>query len=199
MADAALLPRLLYSGAMYARVAAAILAAAMMVACSAPPDKERHQAEGALAAARAAGAATYASEELAAAERALAQYDAAVSARDYRLALSLALEARDGAYEAARRAADEQAAARAAAERLTAETARLLADVEAQLAAIPSARAQSAAAVRWRTLRDTATTALQESRSRLDDQDFLGARAAIAPAAEQLRAAMASEAESNRP
>ena len=59
-----------------------------------PPDKEMQQAQGAIDAARAAGAAVYATEELAAAQLALTRAEEAVSARDYRLALNHALDSR---------------------------------------------------------------------------------------------------------
>jgi hypothetical protein len=173
---------------MCVRVAAAVLLAALVLGCSAPPDKERHQAEGALAAARAAGAAVYAPGELDAAERALAHYDEAVAQRDYRQALRLALDARDGAYEAARRAADEKALARAGAERMTLEAEALLERLETRLAAAPTSRTQSAIVSRSRTLLDSATQSLQEARSLVADQDFRGAQERMTPVLEALRA-----------
>jgi hypothetical protein len=105
---------------------------ALSVACSAPPDQERHQAEGAIAAARAAGAATYAPQTLAIAESALDGYSAAVQQRDYREALRLALEARDTAFLATRAAGDEKAAQRSRAERLMAEAAPLINTLESR-------------------------------------------------------------------
>ena len=90
---------------MMRRLVAPIFGAILFTACSSPPDKERHQAEGAIAAAREAGAEAYAPNELAIAETSLNKYEAAVAERDYRLALSLAVEARDTAYRAAKHAA----------------------------------------------------------------------------------------------
>jgi len=86
------------------------------MACAAPPDKELHQAEGAIAAAKTADAERYAPDELRAAETALHNYDAAVAARDYRQALRLAMDAQVSASEAAKRAGDEKALARSHAE-----------------------------------------------------------------------------------
>ena len=83
------------------RLLSAIAFAIAGLACSGPPAKEHQEAESALAAARAAQAAVYAPAELKLADSALADYDAAVAQRDYRQALRLAIEARDGAFVAA--------------------------------------------------------------------------------------------------
>ena len=88
----------------------------LSAACSAPPQKEIDRAQGALDAARAAGADTYAAQELQAATAALQQSHDAVAQRDYRLALSRALDANERALEAAKQAADGKARARSEAE-----------------------------------------------------------------------------------
>ena len=67
-----------------------------------PPDKEMQQAQGALDAARAAGADRYATEEFTAATLALVNAKEAVDQRDYRLALNHALDSRERAQNAAR-------------------------------------------------------------------------------------------------
>jgi hypothetical protein len=169
-----------------------LIAAAMAASfgCSAPPEKERHQAEGALAAARAADAATYAPEELKAAEQALAQYDAAVAARDYRQALSLALAARDGAYEAARRASDQKAAARGEAEQVVAELEALTRIASARLGGVGGPRPTGAAAQRLKSALRPAASALQEARSRLERQDYRGAADSARPVLDLLRQAL---------
>jgi hypothetical protein len=143
-----------------------------------------------LAAARAAGAATYAPDEIGAAERALAAYDDAVARRDYRQALSLAIDARDGAYEAARRAADRRAIAQAGAERLILEAEGLLREIETRLASSPSSRGTPTDAGRWQTLHDSGTRALQEARSLVGNREFPAAQARVAPVVEDLRAAL---------
>ena len=176
------------------RLLVAVLIAAATVRCSAPPEKERYQAEGALAAARAADAATYAPEELKAAETALAQYDAAVGAGDYRQALSLALAARDGAYEAARRASDEKAAARGEAEQLAAELEALTRAATARLGGVGGPRPAAAAAQRLREALRPAASALQEARARLDRQDYRGAIDSTRPVLDLLRQALPAEA-----
>lgn len=162
--------------------------AAVSVACSEPPNKEFHQAEGALAAARAAEADVYAADELKAAESAIAKYDGAVAQRDYRLALSLALEARDNAYEAAKHAGDEKAAARSQAERAVADLEKLIAAAGSHPAPgrVPTTGAPVAS--------KSAESALQEARTLIGKQDYRGALRVVTPVAEELRALTESAA-----
>lgn len=82
-----------------------------------PPDREMQQAQGAIDAARAAGAETYAVDQFTSAQQALTDSQAAVEIGDYRLALSHAVDSRDWAQQAARTAADGLAAARVEADR----------------------------------------------------------------------------------
>src|SRR5215218_4597160 len=109
-------------------------------ACAEPPNKEMHQAQGAIEAARAAGAERYAAAELAAAVKALAQADTAATQRDYRLALNHALDSRERAQSAAREAATGRASARSRAERLLAEVTTALAAAAAKLEAAETAK-----------------------------------------------------------
>ena len=87
---------------------ACVLAALLASACTSPPNKEMDQAQGAIDAARAAGAERYAATELAAANTALKNANDAVQQGDYRLALNHALDSREQAQNAARVAADTQ-------------------------------------------------------------------------------------------
>src|SRR5262245_3887539 len=105
-----------------------------------PPDKEMEQARGAIAAARAAGAADYAHDEIAAAEQALKSAHDAVEQRDYRLALNNALESRERAQNAAKQAAETRARVRSEVERSMAEVASLLAQANARVAAAEKTR-----------------------------------------------------------
>ena len=75
------------------------------------------QAQGAIDAARAAGADRYATEQYEAAVKALENANAAVTQRDYRLALNYALESRDRAQTAAKEAGVQQGVLRSGAER----------------------------------------------------------------------------------
>src|SRR5205807_5231258 len=90
----------------------AIAAAIGNAACGDPPDKEMQQAQGAIDAARAAGADQYAHADFVAAQEALKRAQDAVDQRDYRLALNHALDSRERAQNAVKAAADQKAAAR---------------------------------------------------------------------------------------
>lgn len=157
-------------------------------ACSAPPTNERHQAEGALAAARAAEAETYAPDELRMAETALARYDEAVAQRDYRLALARALEARNSAYEAVKRAGDEKAAARSRAEHLLASVEELHEAATSRLSSSSAPRLSPAAAEHLRSAVTLAGQAMQEARAAVSHQDYRGAATRLTPIVEQLDA-----------
>lgn len=166
---------------MFLRRFATLIALISLVSCSAPPEKERHQAEGAIAAAREAGAALYASTDLKTAEDALLKYDAAVAQHDYRQALSLAVEARDTAYQAAKRAADQKAAARADAERLLADAEQAIQEARTHL------RGANAPA-RLRALVPALESSMQDARSALAHQDYLTAMTGLRPEVEAVRA-----------
>ena len=103
------------------------------ISCADPPHKEMDQAQGAIDAARAAGAEQYAATEYTAATQALKQSNEAVTARDYRLALNYALESREQAQNAARTAADTRAKLRGDVERSIAEAKSLLVQVRARM------------------------------------------------------------------
>jgi hypothetical protein len=103
------------------------------ISCAEPPHKEMDQAQGAIDAARAAGAEQYAASEYAAATQALKQANDAVTGRDYRLALNYALESREQAQNAARTAADTRAKLRGDVERSIAEAKALIAQARARL------------------------------------------------------------------
>ena len=103
------------------RLIAASVVLVCLVACSEPPQKELDQAQGAVDTARAAGADQYAADDFNAATTSLQKAHEAVEQRDYRQALSYALDARERAKAAASAAADGQAKARSDAEaRITA-------------------------------------------------------------------------------
>lgn len=172
--------------------------AVVLSACSEPPTKERQQAEGAIAAARAAGAATYAEADIKTAESALSQYDAAVSQRDYRQALRLAIEARDGAYTAARLAADEKAAARSDAERLTVVLEGLLTSANARLSGAAGPRPAARVAERLRASVTSGQQTLQKSRSLLETQDYRGAVARLRPVVDALQKDLAPASSGRR-
>jgi hypothetical protein len=95
-----------------------VLCALVCVAgCAEPPNKEMNQAQGAIDAARAAGADRYAAEDYGAAVTALEKSRTAVVQRDYRQALSYALDARERAQVAVRTASDEKVRLHASSDR----------------------------------------------------------------------------------
>ncbi len=163
-----------------------VLGAVLLPACSAPPQKERDQAEGALTAARAADAASYASTELQAAVVALKAYDAAVAQGDYRLALNHAIGARDSAYAAAKLAGDRKAAARSEAERLIVDFEGLVLMARSRLAGTQPPLA-AAAVSRTRATVRRAPGLLQEARSLLAKEDFTGVGTLLRPVVQSLR------------
>lgn len=153
--------------------------------CAEPPNKEMNQAQGAIDAARAAGADRFAAEEFAAATEALKRSEEAAAARDYRQALSHALDSRERANSAAKQAVDGRANARGQAERSVSEVATLLAQAQAQLENLPA-----------RPLRAPRATVaavekqLQEARSALATEDYAAVGNALDGAAAQLQAAL---------
>jgi hypothetical protein len=159
------------------RFAGVLLLPLAMIACSEPPQREYHQAQGAIEAARAAGAEQYATEDLARAEDALKQYDAAVAQRDYRAALNHALDSRERAALAAKTAAEAKAARRGELERLIGQ---LAAEAErGRIAANSATRAQEAAARNLRRVITETDRALQNSRAALERDDLKQALATL--------------------
>jgi hypothetical protein len=163
----------------------------LTLACAEPPAKEMHQAQGAIDAARAAGAEQYAADELKLAVDGLAKYEDAVAARDYRLALAHALDSRERAQNAAKMAVDGRAKARGDAERELAEAVALVERAEARL------RDAEVAKLPRRTLAPiekaiAATSAsLQEARAALTQEEYGQVGKLAAAAAEQIQAALA--------
>jgi hypothetical protein len=163
-----------------AALAAASLALAFAAAgCAEPPNKELHQAQGAIEAARATGAERYATEEFAAAVEALRRADEAVAQRDYRLALNHALDSRERAQNAARAAADAKAAARGLAERRLAEVTTALAAAASRMAAAETAKVPQKALAGPAEAIAAAQQAVQEAGSALGREDYLAAQRAL--------------------
>ncbi len=119
---------------------AALLTACALSACASPPSKEINQAQGAIDAARAAGAVTYAEGAYQSATTALKLANDSVTQHDYRQALNYALESREHAQTAAREAAENRARIRAEVERTMTEIASLLAHAKVRLADAERAR-----------------------------------------------------------
>ena len=163
----------------------------MSIACAEPPNKEMNQAQGAIAAAEAAGAAQYAPTELSAASDALKRSEEAVTQRDYRLALSLAIDSRERAQNAAKVAGDGRARARGDAERVIAEVNTLLVQATDRLRDpnvehLPRKVTDSAGA----TVK-AAEKHMQEAREALKADDYARVASVTNGLAAQLRAILA--------
>lgn len=144
-----------------------LLVLVFATACAEPPSKEMNQAQGAIDAARAAGADRYAADEFKAAVDALARSEQAARDSDYRLALGHALDSRERAQNAARQAVDGRAQARGAAERTIAEVAALVTRSRARLAQPDVPRLPARVRRDATTAVDAADQALQEARTAL--------------------------------
>lgn len=145
----------------------------LCAACSEPPQKEIDRAQGAIDAARAAGADQYARDAFTAATSALQQAHAAVEQRDYRLALSRALDANERALEAAKEAANGKVRARSEVDGLLTMTVASVQQLQTKLQAAEAARLPQLE--RTRKLRADAQRALQEARAAVKEGNYLSA------------------------
>ena len=141
-------------------------------ACGDPPDKEIQQAQGAIDAARAAGADQYAHDELAAAAKSLKDANDAVNDRDYRLALNYALDAREHAQTAAKQAGDGKAAARADADRLLRDASQALAEARRGLTRAEAAHVAPRTLTDARRLIADGEATLQKARAAFQAGDY---------------------------
>jgi hypothetical protein len=169
-----------------------LLPALLIAACGEPPNKELHQAQGAIDAARAAGAAVYAPEELKGAVDALTHAQEAVGQRDYRLALNHALDSREKAQSAAKRAADERAAARSDAERLLADAAAAISVASVRLKAAEDAHTPAQGTATLRAAIETARKATDDAGNALANEDYLLARRRLQGISRAIAAAVES-------
>lgn len=180
----------------------ALFIAILSAGCGEPPHKEMNQAQGAIDAARSAGADKFAVDELTAAVEALKRSDEAAAAGDYRQALNHALDSRERAQNAARLAVDGRANARGQAEAAVAELATLLSRAYAQLKRKDVDTPRLAA--RLRAPKATVAAAdqkLQDARAALKIEDYPAVTKALNGAAADLQAALAEidAAGSSRP
>lgn len=172
------------------RVRALACAALLAAACAEPPETEIHQAEGAIAAARAAGAEQYARQTYDSAVAALKRAEAAVAQRDYRLALNHALDSRERAQNAAKETADQKALVRSESERALNEIAAVLAQATGRLKYAESLRVPTRGLSQPRRTVATAAQSVQETRALLARGDYHAARQASAGVADKVRAAI---------
>ncbi len=170
------------------RATVVLTAALALASCAEPPDKELHEAQGAIDAAEAAGAGEYAPAELDQARTALTDARGAARQRDYRLALAHALDASQAAQEAARKAADEQARARSEAERALADLTVAVARTEEGLNALRGTRGAAATLARGEAALSASRLALQDAGTALADRQYRAARDQLTRALEQISA-----------
>jgi hypothetical protein len=156
-----------------------VLAALFLSACGTPPNKEMDQAQGAIDAARAAGADRYATTEYGAATNALKLANDAVAQRDYRLALGYALESREHAQNAARDGAEARARIRGEVERSMAEIAALTARANTQLEAAQRARTPRSVLRAARQALAQVNDDVQKAGAAVKTGDYLAARPAL--------------------
>lgn len=167
-----------------------VLLCALLIgtACSEPPNKELHQAQGAVDAARAAGAEQYASETFKSATASLQQANDAVAQRDYRLALARALDASERAQESAKQAADGKAKARSDAERSVNALTAAERDLQGRITAADAARVPPRELQEPRRIWSEASAALQKARAALLAGSYLEASDAVQGKEAQVRA-----------
>jgi len=144
------------------------------------------QAQGAIDAARAAGAERYAPTELAAANTALKNANDAVEQGDYRLALNHAIDSREQAQNAARVAADTRAKLRGDVERSMAEVNALRTQIGAWIASPASARTPRTRRTAQQVVTQS-TTDVQKAGSLMQSEDYAGAQKVLDAARERLQ------------
>src|SRR5712691_4038296 len=168
------------------RLFSCILAALVITACGDPPNKEMDQAQGAIDAARAAGADRYAATEYSAATDALKRAQDAVAQRDYRQALN----SREHAQNAAREAADTKAQVRGEVERDMAQIAALIAEANTRLAAATRARVSARVLDRPRRELAAVDESVQKAGAAMKADDYLAARTALQGVKERIQQAV---------
>jgi len=170
-----------------------LFVALLASACGEPPNKEMDQAQGAIDAARAAGADRYATSEYKLATDALASANTAVTQGDYRLALNHALESLEQAQNAARVAADTRARLRGTVERQMAETAALMAQANNRLEEARKTRGVSRRALDEIAATLSAVNAdVQKAGEAITAEDYLAAGPLLDGVRERITAAMAA-------
>ena len=170
----------------------ALVMVVLSTGCAEPPNKEINQAQGAIDAARAAGADRFASAEFIAATDALKRSEEAVTAGDYRQALSHAIDSRERAQSAAKMAVEGRANARGQGERAIQEVATLLSRAETELKDPDVARTNTRTLRAPRATVATAHKRLQEARAALAREDYEAVNTALGNTAAELQAALST-------
>jgi hypothetical protein len=165
-----------------------VLFAVLISACGDPPNNEIQQAQGAIDAARAAGAEQFAHDELAAAQLSLKNAHQAVEGRDYRLALNYALDSGERARNAAKQAADGRAAVAETAVRTLTEADAALDEARTKLKAAERSRISATTLARARRTISTTDAAVQKARATFGEGNYQGVTAALTKPIADIRA-----------
>lgn len=172
-------------------VCVSLAASFLLSACAEPPTTEMDRAQGALDAARAAGAEQYATVEYSTATAALKSSHDAVAAGDYRLALSYALESHEHAQNAARETADTKARMRADVERTVTEITALVANGQTRIAAAGRAGVPRRLLTPATDALAAASASLQKAGEAVAAGDYVAASAALEGVKERATQALA--------
>ena len=156
------------------------LALVLLAGCSEPPQKEIDQAQTAVDAARTAGADKYAADEYTGAAATLQKARTAVDQRDYRQALSYAIDARQRAIEAAKLVVEAKAREKTEAERAFKTETDRVTRLETLLREAETARAPVQQLRTARAAIEAARTSLQEAGKLLDAGNDAEAATALA-------------------
>jgi vacuolar-type H+-ATPase subunit I/STV1 len=169
-----------------------LLAVTFTLACSDPPTKEMNQAQGAIDAAKAAGADQYAPDDYQAAVAALQRSHDAVGQRDYRQALNYALDARERAHDAARAGAERMAQVRSETEQSMQMVSGLLQQAKQRLTVAEAAHVPDNTLTEFRQQLERTEADVQQARNDLSHQKYLAARDESRAALDRLRTSLAS-------
>jgi hypothetical protein len=159
-----------------------------LAGCSEPPQKEIDEAKSAIDAARAAGAEQYAPAEYSGATATLDKARASVDERDYRQALSYAIDARQRAIEASRLVPEARAQLKAAAEAELKQAADSVAHLDSALRAAGDAGVRAQDLLPAHDALMAAKQVLQEARTTLDARKYAEANALLRGVREKLDA-----------
>jgi len=161
-----------------------------LTGCSEPPQKEIDQAQTAVDLARTAGADRYATEEYTAAASGLQKARTAVEQRDYRQALSYAIDARQRAQNAIRQAGDGKARAQRATEALLTAIVARTTQLETRLKTAEAARVPAKELRGARAALEDVRKDLQEARTEIGAGNYEKAGEQLASVRKKLDAAL---------
>lgn len=172
-----------------ARLCAVLAVSLIALGCGEPPQREIDQAQAAIEVAVSAGAERFATEALVSARTALMQARDAVNQRDYKLALSHALDSREKAQTATRAAGEARTALR---QKVEASLAAVTALHEKALAAVADAKGLPRARLRrLRAAESKLSESLQEARAAVEAEEYDTAQTRLARLTTEIEALLA--------